>query len=334
MTRWTNLALAALLAGAFLSGWLGFGFGTAPARWSLVGHALTGLGLLVLVPWKSIVVRHGIERRRPGRWVSVGFGGLIALSLLAGLLHSTGALLQVGGVTAMEVHVGAAFAAVPLAIWHLLARPVRPRPVDLSRRSLLRAGGVLAGSAVLYEVAGGFTRLLALPGGARRFTGSYETASFQPAQLPVTQWMFDSVPQIRVDAWHLSVRTSEGSRRWGYEELAAFDDQLEATLDCTGGFYSRQQWSGVWLSRLVSGVGGARSIHVRSRTGYDRRFPIQDLPRILLATRVGDQPLAPGNGFPLRIVAADRRAFWWVKWVDAIGLDDLPPWWQSPFPLQ
>jgi DMSO/TMAO reductase YedYZ molybdopterin-dependent catalytic subunit len=73
---------------------------------------------------------------------------------------------------------------------------------------------------------------------------------------------------------------------------------------------------------------------VRSRTGYDRRFPIQDLPRILLATRVGDQPLAPGNGFPLRIVAADRRAFWWVKWVDAIGLDDLPPWWQSPFPLQ
>jgi DMSO/TMAO reductase YedYZ molybdopterin-dependent catalytic subunit len=35
-----------------------------------------------------------------------------------------------------------------------------------------------------------------------------------------------------------------------------------------------------------------------------------------------------------RLVAPDRRGFWWVKWVVAIEVDDLPDWWQSPFPLQ
>lgn len=334
MARWTNLALAALLAGAFLTGWLGFGFGTAAARWSLLAHALTGLGLLVLIPWKSIVVRHGMQRRRPGWWASVALAALIALSLAAGLAHSTGALLQMGGITAMEVHVGAAIAAVPLAIWHCVVRPVRPRPIDLSRRSLLRAGGVLLASGALYELGGGLVRVLGLPGRGRRFTGSYEVASFQPELLPVTQWMFDVVPEIRMDRWQLTLHTPSGHRTFGYEELAGFDDRLEATLDCTGGFYSRQQWSGVWLRRLVGATDGVRSIRVVSRTGYDRRFPIEDLSHVLLALRVGGQALSAGNGFPARVVARDRRAFWWVKWVDAITLDDVPAWWQSPFPLQ
>lgn len=334
MKRWTNLALAGLLAGAFFTGWLGFGFGTSPARWSLLVHALTGLGLIVLIPWKSIVVRHGLQRRRPGWWASVIFSGLVALSLAAGLMHSTGTVRWVGDITAMEVHVGAAIAAVPFAIWHLLARPVPLRPVDFSRRSLLRAAGVLTGGGILYAFTGSLVRLFSLPGAARRFTGSYEAASFEPALLPVTQWMFDSVPDIDIGDWRLSVRVPAGTRQWSYEELTTFDDRLDATLDCTGGFYSRQQWSGVWLNRLLVNPGATRSIHVRSRTGYDRRFPIEDLPRILLATRVGGQPLSTGNGFPARIVAPDRRAFWWVKWIDSIEVDDIPAWWQSPFPLR
>ena len=35
-----------------------------------------------------------------------------------------------------------------------------------------------------------------------------------------------------------------------------------------------------------------------------------------------------------RLVSADRRGFWWVKWIVSIEVDDLPHWWQSPFPLQ
>ena len=40
----------------------------------------------------------------------------------------------------------------------------------------------------------------------------------------------------------------------------------------------------------------------------------------LLATHVGDAPLAHGHGAPARLVAPDRRGFQWVKWVTQIEL--------------
>ena len=55
---------------------------------------------------------------------------------------------------------------------------------------------------------------------------------------------------------------------------------------------------------------------------------------LIIATRCGGYPLDPGHGFPARLVAPGRRGYWWVKWVVAIDVDDLPYWWQSPFPLQ
>jgi DMSO/TMAO reductase YedYZ molybdopterin-dependent catalytic subunit len=119
-----------------------------------------------------------------------------------------------------------------------------------------------------------------------------------------------------------------------YRNLTAFDDRLRAVLDCTGGFWSEQDWAGVFLDRLVGDRAGASSVRVVSHTGYDRRFPVDDLPRLLLATRLGGQALSPEHGFPARLVAADRRGFWWVKWVAGIELDLLPDWWQPPFPLQ
>jgi DMSO/TMAO reductase YedYZ molybdopterin-dependent catalytic subunit len=76
------------------------------------------------------------------------------------------------------------------------------------------------------------------------------------------------------------------------------------------------------------------SIHVRSSTGYDRRFPLHEAPQLLLATRLGGERLASGHGFPLRLVARTRRGYWWVKWVASISVDDLPTWWQLPFPAQ
>ncbi|HEV3400736.1 MAG TPA: molybdopterin-dependent oxidoreductase, partial [Acidimicrobiales bacterium] len=106
-------------------------------------------------------------------------------------------------------------------------------------------------------------------------------------------------------------------------------------LDCTGGWYAEQRWGGVRLDRLLaaSGAPPSRSIEVRSLTGYSRRFPWRDAPVLVLATRVGGEPLSPGHGFPARLVAPDRRGFWWVKWVDEIDVDDTPWWWQPPFPV-
>src|ERR1700674_583803 len=108
----TNLALLALLVVAFLTGWLAFAYATAPARWSLAVHALGGFAILALLPWKSMIARRGLRRPLPGRWASILLGVLVLVSLVAGLLHSTGVLVYIGPLTAMDFHVGAAIAAV------------------------------------------------------------------------------------------------------------------------------------------------------------------------------------------------------------------------------
>src|SRR5712692_8665061 len=137
-----------------------------------------------------------------------------------------------------------------------------------------------------------------------------------------------------VPCWRLTVQVGATVREWTYDELLAFDDRVRGTLDCTGGFYSTQDWSGVWLSRLLDSPHPAlpgeqrrgMSAHIRSLTGYDRRFAISDAGRLLIATRLGGMALDPGHGFPVRLVAPDLRGYWWVKWVTTITIDDLPPW--------
>ena len=325
----TNLALLVLLGVAFLTGWLAFAFATAPARGALVLHATSGVSILALLPWKSIVARRGVRRGRPGRWASIVLAALVLVSLAAGLAHSTGLLVTIGPLTAMDFHVGAALAAVPLAAWHIAARPLRLRAGDFSRRSFLRGAAVLGGAAAAYGATEIIVRASRLAGGARRFTGSYEAGSFQPDQMPVSSWLFDAVPTIDAASWNLQAP----GRSLGYAEVAAFDDRVTATLDCTGGFYSTQDWEGVRLDRLLGKSGGV-SIRVVSSTGYARRFPIEEADRLLLATRFGGRSLDSDHGFPARLVAADRRGFWWVKWVIAVEFDDLPYWWQLPFPTQ
>jgi hypothetical protein len=334
MRRWTNLALFVLLGLAFTTGWIAFFYSTAPSRVSLVVHAVSGYAIVALTPWKAVIAAHGIRRRRPGWWASLVFTGLVIASVLAGILHSTGLLLSIGPFSPMEIHVGTALAAIPFVAWHVIARRIPMRAVDLSRRSLLRAGTLAASAGLAYGAGEVAVRLLSLPGSTRRLTGSYEYGSLQPAQLPVTQWLFDSVPSIDPATWRLTIRAGSAVRDWTYAELLAFDDRVQATLDCTGGFYSTQDWSGVWLSRLLPVGKGDGSLHARSFTGYDRRFAVGEAGRLLIATRLGGMPLDPGHGFPVRLVAPDRRGYWWVKWVTAITIDGLPSWWQLPFPIQ
>jgi DMSO/TMAO reductase YedYZ molybdopterin-dependent catalytic subunit len=150
--------------------------------------------------------------------------------------------------------------------------------------------------------------------------------------MPTTTWLNDAVPVIDPERHEVAVRTPGGERIWRIGELADVGDGLRATLDCTSGWYATQDWRGCRLDRLVAGTPGL-SVLVRSITGYARRFPLADAPGILLATHAGDAPLDPGHGAPVRLVAPGRRGFWWVKWVASIEVDDVPWWWQPPFPL-
>jgi hypothetical protein len=299
----------------------------------VVAHGVAAIIVILLIPWKSRVIRRGLRRARRSRWASLVLAALAVTTLVTGVGYATGIVRSVGGVWGMWLHVAAALTLAPLAIWHVLARPARPRRSDLSRRNVLRLGLLGAASAGLYVATASVVGAAGLPGARRRFTGSYEVGSFDPPAMPHTIWLDDTVPAVDPDRWRLVVVDGAGRRELTLAELSAFDVRLRATLDCTSGWYAHQDWAGVPVSALLRRTGDARSLLVHSVTGYWVRFPVADLDRLLLATSVGGEALSAGHGFPLRLVAPGRRGFWWVKWVDRIELQARPAWWQPPFPL-
>ncbi|MDP9404913.1 MAG: molybdopterin-dependent oxidoreductase [Actinomycetota bacterium] len=331
--RRTNLGLLALVPAAMATGAVAYAIGTRWATWAVVAHGAVGIGVVALVPWKSAVAGPALRRRRAGYASSLGLAALVVVGLVTGFLHVTGVRRLGFGLTSMQVHVGASLLALPLFVLHAVARPVPVRRADPGRRDLLGAAALGAGALLGWGAVEGVLRLGGLPGARRRFTGSHERGSGQPSAMPVTQWLDDDVPALDADTWRLAVTTADGDRRLRYADVVVGDDRRVATIDCTGGWYAEQTWEGVPLAALVGPTAGARSVLVRSVTGYSRRFPVADIPHLLLATRVAGEPLSPGHGFPARLVAPGRRGFWWVKWVTAVELSDRPWWWQSPFPL-
>src|SRR5215210_5398886 len=163
--RRTNLALLIVLAGAFLSGWAAFAAGTPlPSRLATVGHGLLGLSVVILTPWKTVVVR----RAGTLRLASLGLATVIIVCLAAGFVEVFAGYRLVAGISPIQVHVGAAFVAVPLLVWHLLRHPAQvPRRTDLGRRHLLRTAGFVGAVGAGYALLEGLGRPLGLPSARR-----------------------------------------------------------------------------------------------------------------------------------------------------------------------
>jgi hypothetical protein len=340
--RRTNLGLLALLLTAGGTGVLAFAVGTpGPSAVVVAVHGAAGLGLLLLVPWKAVVVRRArrrpVERRDPA--AAVALGVLVLLAVLTGVLHTAGVggpWAALGGLGPLLVHVGVAIAVLPLLVVHAWGKRQRPHATDLSRRSLLRAGGLGVGAAALWFGGEGVLAATGAPGADRRGTGSHERGTDDPAAMPVTQWISDTVPEEQADA----LEVVAGDRRVRVP-VAALDrgDRVRAVLDCTGGWYAQQEWAGIGLDRLLADALGDAlpadgSVDVVSVTGFRRRLPLRDAGHLLLAVRAAGEPLSAGHGAPVRLVAPGRRGFWWVKWVRRVEVVDSPWWLQPPFPLQ
>jgi hypothetical protein len=344
--RTVNVTILLLLAFEMATGFGSFLVGEPDGRWVVWLHRAGGLALVMLLLWKVGIATRSYRRR--GLRTSTGLsavGSVLFLgSLATGLLWATVGLPWVpvpvlGSWTILSLHVALSVLLIPPFLVHLGLRWPRPSRADLlGRRAVLRVLGLLAIGFLFWRIQEVLSALVS-PVGSRRFTGSREEGSFAANLHPVTNWLSDPVPRVDPDLWRLKIRGEvERETSFSYEEILALGGTVrQATLDCTGGWYTVQHWSGVPVAPLLGRArpaDDARSLLFRSTTGYSRRFPLEEAGDLLLATHVEDEELSAEHGFPLRLVAPGHRGYGWVKWISEVEVSRDPAWLEPPLPLQ
>jgi DMSO/TMAO reductase YedYZ molybdopterin-dependent catalytic subunit len=318
--RLANLALLAAIAVLLATGVIAWLLPDSNANALAVAHRIGGVALVLALAWKYAIARRSLRRRGLGGR-GVWLGALTAIVTVAaaglGLAWTVGIVSfdRPFGYSAMNLHVIAGLALGGLVVAHALARgESRPSLVTLAgRRAALRGLALLGASLVVS-----FTLdRIAL---ARRPTGSRHAGSFTGNAFPTTIWSFDTVPEIDVAAWRLRVAGAVARpAQLTYRDLTTLSPrETSVVLDCTGGWWSEQVWSGVslWDVLARSGVSDdATTIEVVSVTGHRWTFDRRESEQAILATHVGGEPLSAGHGYPVRLVAPGLRGFLWIKWV-------------------
>jgi len=337
-----NTTLLILLVIQLLTGFFGLIGGGENFSWVLWLHGIGGYGLTVLLYWKGTIIFSVLKRR--WRW-SLARLGFLALTLLLAAILATGLIWSYAGrsyllgMSLINIHGLLAVILMGLLAWHTLAKWYIWRvPKARNRRAFLRLGGLALAGLLLRQLAEPAKALAELPGAVRRFTGSYEIGSFTGI-FPATSWLFDRPGPIANQSWRLVVEGAvERPLSLTYGEITRLAGATDTVLlDCTGGFYTLQEWTGLPLARLLELAepkAAARSVTVEAVSGYGRRFSLPLARRCLLATDVAGQPLTHGHGAPLRLVVPDRRGYDWVKWVTRIRVNETGPLLQPPLPLQ
>jgi DMSO/TMAO reductase YedYZ molybdopterin-dependent catalytic subunit len=321
--RLTNDLLLALLLAQVLGGLLGWALPVASAAPLYDVHRALGVAAILLLGWKQAIALHSLRKRvdkRPwDRSIVWGSSAGIALLLTLGLgLAWTLNLISfdlLWGYSPMNVHVALGIGLLPFVAWHMLSRR-RQNAASLpirSRRSLVRVAGLSVATLVGWQALERLAPAVRLP------TGSKPTASFSANGYPAEIWLFDSVPSVEPSTWRLNAL----GRAFTLDELIASHPprQVQAVLDCTSGWWSEQVWSGVGLLDVLRSAGLSHStaqVAVTSVTGHRIVLPLVDMENALLATHVGDEPLSPGHGYPMRLAVPGRRGYQWVKWVASI----------------
>ena len=337
---WANTLLLLLILAGLVSGFFGLVSGSPDRAIFMEVHRVAGYGIVLVLLWKGRNITSALRWRRAATPRTASLVLLLALvaTLVLGFVWSFFGPFSFGLFSGVSWHIYVGAALVPILIWHTIYQ-TRGFPVAfwVERRSFLRLAGLSLAGFALWQAGDLVSRIAALPGASRRFTGSFASQSPMPGAFPVVSWLNDRPDRVDADSWRMTVRgTDEGEVALSYQDLVP-DAELTATIDCTGGWYSTQVWRGVPVARLLDLVGPApeaRSVTFTSVTGYYRKFSMAEARGLLLATHVGGQELTHGHGFPARLVAPGKRGFEWVKWVTSIELDTRSKWLQPPLPLQ
>ncbi len=323
-TDWTLALLVALLFG---TGLLSLVSGRTEDAWVFALHGIGGAALGLVAGWKlgRVGRRLGNVRRWDRRtWAGAAAAVLVIVTLATGTVWSNGGDLFVAGFNLLNWHIVLGVLLTAAVGLHGLLRARRPQWRDLAgRRQVLYSGGIAAASVVGWWLQRPVTERIGWRGAKRRWTGSYEQGSFTGNKFPATSWVADQPRPVTPESFQLQIGGLVA--RPAALSLPALDgeDQVTATLDCTGGFYSTQHWQGRTLGKVItdaSPLPEARYVRIISRTGYRWSFPLVEATSFLLATRVGDQVVNHAHGGPVRLVAPGRRGFQWIKWVERIEL--------------
>ena len=332
--RVVDLSLLLAVMAAFLTGLVSLVSGTPDLWWVFALHGVVGVTLVAVLGAK---LRRVAPRLRPRFWNARTVASVLALAaavaaLGTGIFWSFGGNFRVLQWNAMNVHVLFALLIAPPLLIHLVHRFRLPSREEVAnRRTVLQYLLLVGGSVLAWRLQRVIVSVLELADD-RRFTSSRERGEAPGNTFPVTMWVADDPDPIDTAEWSLRVTGAVGNpSAFDYDGQLDAGDELRATLDCTGGWYTTQDWRGVGVDRILDTVDpdpDADWVSFRSVTGYRFSLPIEEAREAMLATHVGEDPLSHGHGFPTRLVAPGRRGFQWVKWVESIEVREDPDYGQ------
>ncbi len=306
--RLTDWSIAFAVGLAFTAGVISLISGRPQDWFIFILHGIAGLWLFFLLWGKLRRVWPRLTNFR--RWDRRTIFGLLALllvtlALVSGTWWVGGGDLYFVGFNLLNWHIALGLVLTAAIAFHMFARAKRLRKRDIvGRRRMLHFGALLLGSVAIWPAQQRVERALNLPGARRRFTGSRESGSYAGNAFPTSSWVADQPRPIDARAWRLSLGGAVSTPSdFSYEELVAAGDELEAPLDCTGGFYSTQHWRGIRIGRLLDQAAlhpDARYVSFISVTSYRWSLPLEEARTALLATHIGEEQLSHEHGFPLR----------------------------------
>ena len=299
-------------------------------------HRIAGWALMLLIPWKSVIVFRSLRRRMSHRFdrsVLIFISLLLSLATLVVLALALVWAWQIGpyyvwigpyAYSGIGWHWGIALGLAPFFIIHAWRHWRRPKKVDFAgRRQALKLMGLGVAAIASWGIAGTLATSAERSGAQRRFTGSREEASFAGNAHPVTSGSDQGKIKLDPGTWNMRVTGAVGTPlTFAYTDLLDLStSEVTATLDCTGGWYTVQTWRGVPLMTLLAQAlvhPQATGIVLRGVHEYSAPFTLAQAQEILLATYVGGEVLNHSHGFPLRAVVPSRRGWHWVKWLTEV----------------